>query len=126
MHSCTHAHAHALTFSPTPLHAHTRTRAQVWHLDETCGRSTATGHKWIEDTNWTLSLDAAWNLDVVRRLARQMVNHFNDEGMLAILDDGTEHRHRMAFSADLKAMEHVTKQLAESFAREKLEVGWGG
>ena len=41
--------------------------AQVWHLDETNGRTAASGLKWIEDTNWTLSLDAGWNLDVVRR-----------------------------------------------------------
>lgn len=44
---------------------------QVWHLDETCGRCSASGLKWIEDANWTLSLDAGWNLDVVRRGATE-------------------------------------------------------
>jgi hypothetical protein len=46
---------------------------QVWHLDESCGRTGATGLKWIEDTNWTLSLDAGWNLDVVSPLPLSLV-----------------------------------------------------
>ncbi|GLC57318.1 hypothetical protein PLESTB_001211200 [Pleodorina starrii] len=95
---------------------------KVWHLDETCGRCAASGLKWIEDTNWTLSLDAGWNLDSVRRLARQLMGHYNDEATLCILDDGSEHRHRLALTADVRVLEYVMGRLMEGFQREKLEV----
>ncbi|KAG2447799.1 hypothetical protein HYH02_007256 [Chlamydomonas schloesseri] len=95
---------------------------KVWHLDETNGRTAASGLKWIEDTNWTLSLDAGWNLDVVRRLARQVMGHYNDDSLLCILDDGSEHRHRMALTADVKVLEPVLERLKDGFRRERLEV----
>lgn len=95
---------------------------KVWHLDETCGRCSASGLKWIEDANWTLSLDAGWNLDVVRRIARQLVSAFNDDSLLCVLDDGSEHRHRMALTADVKVLDGVLGRLQEAFTRERLEV----
>ncbi|KAG2492426.1 hypothetical protein HYH03_009369 [Edaphochlamys debaryana] len=95
---------------------------KVWHLDETCGRCAASGLKWIEDTNWTLSLDTHWNLDVVRRLARQLVSQYSDDSLLCILDDGSEHRHRMALTADTKVLDTVVARLMEGCKRERLEV----
>ncbi|GFR50917.1 hypothetical protein Agub_g13235 [Astrephomene gubernaculifera] len=95
---------------------------KVWHLDETCGRCAASGLKWIEDTNWTLSLDVGWDLQVVRALARQLVGHYRDEAVLAVLDDGSEHRHRMALTADVKVLDEVVARLMEGFQRERLEV----
>ncbi|EFJ40325.1 hypothetical protein VOLCADRAFT_119992 [Volvox carteri f. nagariensis] len=73
---------------------------KVWHLDETCGRCAASGLKWIED----------------------LMAHFNDEATLCVLDDGSEHRHRIALTADVRVLEYVMGRLMEGFQREKLEV----
>ncbi len=58
----------------------------------------------------------------VRRIARQLVSAFNDDSLLCVLDDGSEHRHRMALTADVKVLDGVLARLQEGCARERLEV----
>jgi hypothetical protein len=51
------------------------------------------------------------------------IQSFNDPGALTLLDDGSEHRHRLALSCDHGAVQHVTASLASALQREGLEVG---
>ena len=37
----------------------------------------------------------------MRRIAEQQLSHINDEGVAKILDNGTEHRHRIALCCDV-------------------------
>lgn len=47
---------------------------------------------------------------------------YNDVSLLCILDDGSEHRHRMALTADVKVLDAVVERLKDGFRRERLEV----
>jgi len=95
---------------------------KVWRLEVGSSRTTTSGVHWLEDMQWAAQLDQHWNLDLVRRAAWKLINHYKDPGMATILDDGSEHRHRMALCVDVSALQHVTGSLSDSLAREGLEV----
>jgi hypothetical protein len=48
------------------------------------GRSRTTGLNWVEDMTWTRSLDAGWNLGVVRKHARKLIDQLGSSGQLAV------------------------------------------
>eukprot|EP00798_Chlamydomonas_sp_ICE-L_P011612 gene11612-34319_t len=94
---------------------------KVWRLNENGGRTAASGFQWEEDMKWASLLDHGWNLNEARSLAAKLVKHYNDGGMMTILDDGSEHQHRMSLCADCSTLGHVTSFLAEGFRKANLE-----
>jgi len=89
---------------------------------EEVGRGKTTGSGWVEDMEWTNSLDVGWNLATVRRHARRLIDQHGGSGALSVLDDGSEHQHRFSFSADVSIVGDVVKHMSESCARDGLEV----
>lgn len=66
---------------------------------------------------------SGWDLEVVRQCAYKLVAQYNDYGQLTVLDDGREHRHRIALCTDSKNVEHVVSSLKARFIKAGLQVG---
>ena len=98
---------------------------KVWRLDASLGRTRATGLEWIEDLEWARRLDACWNLATARKVAAKLMGHYNDPGKVKVLDDGSEHQHRLALCIDNSTLNHCAKEMTEAFAKEGLEVRRG-
>lgn len=73
---------------------------QIFRLDCEGGtRGTASGTLWREDLQWARSLDAGWNLNHVKAVARGVMERLGrgrDSSPAHWLDEGTEHPHRRA------------------------------
>ncbi|KAL6753958.1 sucrose-6F-phosphate phosphohydrolase-domain-containing protein [Haematococcus lacustris] len=91
------------------------------NMDEV-GRARTNGQNWVEDQEWTRQLDVGWNLAVVRKHGRKLMEQYADSGRLSVLDDGSEHQHRFSLSADISIAEHVMRTLVDNCKREGLEV----
>ena len=95
---------------------------KVWRLDAGTGRTRASGLEWIEDLEWAKKLDACWNLATARKVAAKLIGHYNDPGKVKVLDDGSEHQHRLALCIDGSTLKHCAKEMTDAFAKEGLEV----
>ena len=77
---------------------------------------------WVEDLEWARRLDACWNLSTARKVASKLVSHYNDPGLVKVLDDGSEHQHRLALCVDNSTLQYCARMMTEAFAKEGLEV----
>ncbi len=48
------------------------------------GRARTTGLNWVEDMEWSRSLDAGWSLSVVRKHARKLIDQLGASGQLRV------------------------------------------
>ncbi|KAF5835213.1 sucrose-6F-phosphate phosphohydrolase-domain-containing protein [Dunaliella salina] len=90
------------------------------NMDE-AGRGRTSGDGWAEDMEWTRRLDQGWDLQVVRRHARSLMNRY-DISQLSVLDDGSEHQHRYSLTAELSIVGEVVREMADSCRRDGLDV----
>lgn len=90
------------------------------NMDEV-GRGRSNGDGWVEDMEWTRRLDQGWDLQVVRRHARSLMDHY-DISQLSVLDDGSEHQHRFSLTAELSIVGEVVREMADSCRRDGLDV----
>jgi len=97
---------------PVPDVVITAVGTKIWHLAEAGGRAAASGRKWIEDLIWTAQLDDGWNLNVVRRSVSRLISDFkSNPSDLCLLDDGSEHQHRVAVCASATVVDSVLAKL---------------
>lgn len=81
------------------------------------------GLKWKEDAEWAALLDKCWDLNTARGVARKLADHYNNnEGVIKLADDGSEHQHRIALIIDKSIQGHVTNAMAEAFSKNDMEV----
>jgi len=86
-------------------------------------RKGSDGLTWVEDAEWAALLDKCWDLSIARSVASKLRKHYNnDEGMLKVADDGSEHQHRIALIIDKSIQGHVTNAMAEAFSQADMEV----
>jgi len=95
---------------------------QVWRLESSMGRIGSNGMDWVEDLEWARRLDECWNLNTARKVASKLVSHYSDPGLVKVLDDGSEHQHRLALCVDNSKLQHCAAMMTEAFAKEGLEV----
>lgn len=89
---------------------------------EEVGRARTSGLNWVEDMEWTRSLDAGWNLAAMRKHGKKLLDSHGASGQVSVLDDGSEHQHRYSLSADVSILEHVTRTMLDGCARDNLDV----
>lgn len=71
-----------------------------------------------EDERWTSHLDAGWDLGRVRRVGTGVVDSFAASGGVHWLDDGREHRHRIALSVRQDLVDEVKAMVAKGLEDE--------
>jgi sucrose-6F-phosphate phosphohydrolase len=99
---------------------------KVWRLAGDAGkvavRATHSGLEWEEDLEWARRLDKSWDLGTARKAASKLVEKYKDPSLCRILDDGSEHQHRLAMCVDASTLQVVKDGFLQAFKDRGIEV----